>query len=110
MRGRTKNGTNGVERRFSWLSEKRCANAAEGVVEIHENDVLKGVIVDFDPNRFELRFRIDYRPNINFDWLGRVMDGTVECLSESDTAAEIRRLELPFEFRKSNAAAGLPQN
>ena len=89
MRGRTKNGTNGVKRRFNWLSEKRCANAAEGVVEIHENDVLEGIIIDFDPNRFELRFCIDDGPNINFNQLGHVVGGTVEGLSESDMVAEI---------------------
>ena len=80
---------NGVERRFNWLSEKRCVNTAEGVIEIHENDILEGVIVTFDPNHIKLRFCIDDRPNINFDRLGCVMDSTIEGLSESNTVAEI---------------------
>ena len=108
MCGQTKNGTNGVESQFSWLSEKRCANATEGVIEIHENDVLEGVIVDFDPNHFELWFSIDHGLNVNFNWLEHVMDNTVECLSKSDMAAEIWSLELLLEFCESNTAVGLP--
>ena len=80
-----------VSKDSSVVSEKRCANenATEGVIEIHENDVLEGIIIDFDPNRFELRFCIDDGPNINFNQLGHVVGGTVEGLSESDMVAEI---------------------
>jgi hypothetical protein len=54
VRGRTKNGTNSVERWFGWLSEKRCANAAERLVKIHENDIFQSIVIDFDAYRFEL--------------------------------------------------------
>ena len=89
MGGQTKNGTNGVERQFSWLSEKRCVNTTEGVIKIHENDILEGIIINLDPNCFELQFCINHRLNINLNWLGHVVDGTIGCFLESDTAAEI---------------------
>ena len=110
MRGQTENRMNGVERQSSWLSEKRHANTSEGVIKIHENDVLKVVIVEFDPNCFELQFCIDHRPNINFDWLGHVVDGTIECLWRAIWWLKFNASNCLFEFHKSNTAAGLPQN
>jgi hypothetical protein len=45
-----------------------------------------------------------------FDGLGWVVDGTIQCLTKNNVAAEIQSLKLFLELCESNAAAGLPQN